>query len=52
MEKKAALGKNREFTLINVEHRQDFVKDKVQWLNQKQETGYWSWWKYYTDGRK
>ena len=34
----------------NVELRQNFVKNEAQWLNQKQETGYWFGWKIFTEG--
>ena len=38
--KESALGQEQKiYCHHNVERRQDFVKDEVQWLNQKQETG-------------
>ena len=39
--KESGLAKEwRIYHYHTVEHRHDFVKDEVQWLNQKQETGY------------
>ena len=53
MKRRAALGMNRKFFWHhNVEHRQDYIKNEVQWLNLKQETGYYDGWKICTDGQE